>query len=174
MSRARAIAVGAGTNPGSGGGGPPRASRPGLPETAHKLGGWGLRSVERGGLVIILLATMFAGYLKIRSMIVTHDVSIGDLLLLFIYLEVVSMTAVYWQAHKLPVRMPLYIAMVALARYLMFTAGKIDAARIVALSAAILVLALAVLVVRFGHLRFPYPETRDGAWGETPEEHLSP
>ena len=163
-----------GTNAVSDEGDAASVSRPSLPDTAHKFGVWGLRSVERGGLVIILLATIFAGYLKIRAMIVSHDVAIGDLLLLFIYLEVISMTAVYWQAHKLPVRMPLYIAMVALARYLMFTAGKIDAARIVALSAAILVLALAVLVVRFGHLRFPYPETRDGAWGETQEERLSP
>lgn len=140
----------------------------------RRLGFLGLRTVERTGLVLVVLATMYAAWLKIRSMIVGEEVTISDLLLLFIYLEVVSMAAVYWQAHKLPVRMPLYIAMVALARYLMFTAGHMDAARIVALALAILILALAVLVVRFGHLRYPYPETRDGTWGEGHDERTYP
>lgn len=140
----------------------------------RRAGAVGLLAVERTGLVLVTLATIYATYLKIRSMILTENVTISDLLLLFIYLEVVSMAGVYWKAHKLPVRMPLYIAMVALARYLMFTAGHIDTARIVALAVAVLVLAMAVLVVRFGHLRYPYPETRDGTWGEGYEDRSSP
>jgi protein PsiE len=146
----------------------------GLSGLLRQAGTWGLLAVERTGLVLVTLATIYATYLKVRSMILTDEVTISDLLLLFIYLEVVSMARVYWQAHKLPVRMPLYIAMVALARYLMFTAGHVDAARIVALAAAVLVLSLAVLVVRFGHLRYPYPETRDGTWGEGYEDRSAP
>ncbi len=152
----------------------PAATTPGPFRGLWRLGAHGLYAVERTGLVLIVLATMCATYLKIRSMITGEEVTISDLLLLFIYLEVVSMSSVYWRAHKLPVRMPLYIAMVALARYLMFTAGHIDAVRIVALALAILVLALAVLVLRFGHRRYPYVETRNGARGEDREDHALP
>lgn len=138
------------------------------------LGFLAFRTLERVGLILVDLATVYAGWLKVHAMVVHEEVTISDLLLLFIYLEVVSMTAVYWRAHKLPVRMPLYIAMVALARYLMFNAGHIDAAQILAFAASILILALAVLVVRFGHLRYPYPETRDGSWSEGQDEQSPP
>ncbi len=46
------------------------------------------------------------------------EVTLADLLLLFIYLEVVAMVGVYLESGKLPVRMPIYIGIVALARYL--------------------------------------------------------
>lgn len=122
----------------------------------------GRRSVSLAvdlGLWVVLLATIVAGLQEIWSMVMARQVTLTDLLLMFIYLEVLSMVNVYWQAGKLPVRMPLYIAMVAMARYLILDAQHIDAWQLLATAMAILVLAGAVLVVRFGHLRFPYPET---------------
>ena len=68
------------------------------------------------------------------------------------------MVNVYWQSGKLPVRMPLYIAMVALARYLILEASHLGSSEVLAVSGGIFILAVAVLVVRYGHLKMPYPD----------------
>ncbi|MDE2197345.1 MAG: phosphate-starvation-inducible PsiE family protein, partial [Gammaproteobacteria bacterium] len=113
--------------------------------------------VEDLGLFAVLAATVVAGAMEIWGMVSARQVSITDLLMLFIYLEVISMVEIYWQAGKLPVRMPLYIAMVALARYLMLDTGHLATLQIFAMAGAILLLAFSVLVVRYGHIRYPYP-----------------
>jgi protein PsiE len=53
-------------------------------------------------------------------------VTLADLLLFFIYLEVLAMVAIYLESGKLPVRMPLYIAIVALARYMILDMKSLD------------------------------------------------
>ena len=119
------------------------------------------RLVEDAGLSIILLATVVAGGIEIRHMWVQQTVLLTDLLLMFIYVETITMVKVYWESGKLPVRMPLYIAIVAIARYLIIDVKDMDATRIIAVAASILVIAVAVLVVRYGHVKFPYPPSRD-------------
>ena len=81
--------------------------------------------IQNLGLWVVLLATVVAGIQEIWKMIEAREVLLTDLLLLFIYLEVITMVNVYWQSGKLPVRMPLYIAMVALARYLILEASHL-------------------------------------------------
>jgi protein PsiE len=120
--------------------------------------------VEDVGLLLILLATLVAGAQEIGSMVGARRVAVSDLLMLFIFMEVISMVSIYWRLNKLPVRMPLYIAMVSLARYLILDSGElhqVEAGRDVLIALAILVLAIAVVVVRFGHLKLSYPEAED-------------
>lgn len=74
--------------------------------------------IEHAGLVIVLAATVVAAAQEVMAMLRAGHVGVTDLLLLFIYLEIVTMSAVYWRVGRLPVRMPLYIAMVALARHM--------------------------------------------------------
>ncbi len=112
--------------------------------------------VEDIGLLIILAATLVAAAQEVWVMVGRGTVNLADLLLMFIYLEVVAMVHAYWQAGHLPVRMPLYIAMVALARHLMLDMTHLTEQKILAISGAIVLLGLAVLVVRYGHIRFPY------------------
>ena len=119
------------------------------------------RLVEDAGLSIILLATLVAGGIEIRHMWVQQNVMLTDLLLMFIYVETVTMVKVYWESGKLPVRMPLYIAIVAIARYLIIDVKDMEALRVIAVASSILVIAIAVLVVRYGHVKFPYPQSGD-------------
>jgi len=119
------------------------------------------RLVEDAGLSIILLATLVAGGIEIRHMWVQQTVLLTDLLLMFIYVETVTMVKVYWESGKLPVRMPLYIAIVAIARYLIIDVKDMEALRILAIASSILLITVAVLVVRWGHVKFPYPPSRD-------------
>ncbi|MEJ2452533.1 MAG: phosphate-starvation-inducible PsiE family protein [Candidatus Thiodiazotropha sp.] len=115
-----------------------------------------LEWVEDLGLVVIAIATLVATGAEIMVMVRAQTVTLADLLLLFIYLEVFTMVKVYLDSGKLPVRIPLYIAIVALARYLILDMKAMDNWRMLAASGAALVLALTILAIRYGHTRFPY------------------
>ena len=115
-----------------------------------------LEWVEDLGLLVIAIATLVAMANEIMAMVDARLVTLADLLLLFIYLEVFAMVAVYLDSGKLPVRMPLYIAIVALARYLILDMKAMDNWRMLATAGAALVLALTILAIRYGHTRFPY------------------
>jgi protein PsiE len=119
---------------------------------------FGLEVVENIGLIIIGLATVVAGYHEVALMVGNGKVTLADLLLMFLYLEVLTMVGLYYNSGKLPVRFPLYIAMVALARYLILDIKDLDVWRMLAVSGSVLLIALAVLVIRYGHVRFPYAE----------------
>ncbi|MBT2968727.1 MAG: phosphate-starvation-inducible E [gamma proteobacterium symbiont of Ctena orbiculata] len=115
-----------------------------------------LEWIEDLGLVIITIATLFATGAEIMVMVRAQTVTLADLLLLFIYLEVFTMVKVYLDSGKLPVRIPLYIAIVALARYMILDMKAMDNWRMLAAAGASLVLAFTILAIRYGHTRFPY------------------
>lgn len=118
--------------------------------------GRGIRLLEYVGLVIVLIATLVAGASEVWRMFSSGTVDIGDLLLLFMYLEMVSMVETYWRMGKLPVRMPLYIAMVGIARHLMADTSYQSPGLMIAGAGAVVLLAVGVFIVRYGHIRFPY------------------
>lgn len=118
---------------------------------------WLLAFVEHVGLLVIAIATVFAMTNEVVTMVNARQVALSDLLMLFLYLEVLAMVGLYYRSGKLPVRSPLYIGIVALARYLILDIKSMDDLRMIAVTGSILILALAVLLIRFGHVRFPYP-----------------
>lgn len=113
-----------------------------------------LSGIEYAGLGVIAVATVIAAGTDIVDMIRDGRIVLGDLLLLFIYLEVLAMIGLYFESGELPVRYPLYIAIVALARYIIIDMKDMADARLITTAAAILVLAVSVLIIRYGHL--PY------------------
>jgi protein PsiE len=117
-----------------------------------------LRLFEAAGLIVIALATIFAGYQETMLMVHNARVTLADLLLMFLYLEILTMVGLYFESGKLPVRFPLYIAMVAMARYVTVDIKEMDSMRLLGVSASIVLVALAVLVIRYGHVRYPYLE----------------
>jgi protein PsiE len=119
----------------------------------------GIHFIEHVGLMIILFATLIAISQEVWAMAQVLKVTLADLLLLFIYLEVVAMVRVYYQSHQLPVRFPLYIAMVALARYVTLDSKTMSAWELIAVGITVLVLGMAVLVVRYGHIKLPYQDS---------------
>jgi protein PsiE len=114
--------------------------------------------LEAIGLIVITLATLVAGVFEVRTMVDAGTVTLADLLLLFLYLEILAMVGVYFRSGQLPVRFPIYIAIVALARYLVLDMKSLDVWRMLGVTASMLLLACAVLVIRYGHTRFPYDE----------------
>lgn len=125
----------------------------------HKIKNYGhqaLSWIEGIGLLIIAISTVIAMGFEITSMISSMKVTLADLLLLFIYLEVLAMIAIYLDSGKLPVRMPLYIAIVAIARYMILDMKNLDTWRMLSLAGAALILAITILVIRYGHAKYPY------------------
>ena len=80
----------------------------------------GIQLIEWFGLTIITAALIIAVYQEVIIMLERKQVQLHDILLLFIYLEVLSMVALYLTSGKLPVRYPIYIAIVAIARFIIF------------------------------------------------------
>jgi protein PsiE len=122
----------------------------------RKTGFTALNLVQDLGLLIIAVSTIIAMGIEIKVMIEHRQVALADLLLMFIYLEVLAMVAIYLESGKLPVRIPLYITIVALARYLILDMKNLDTWRMLTIAGAALIIAITVLVIRYGHTRFPY------------------
>ena len=140
---------------------------PNLPELkrVHRMFQRGLTLVEYLGLVVVGFATTFAMFQEIVAMIQAARVTLADLLLMFLYLEVLAMIGQYFNSGQLPVRFPLYIAMVAMARYIILDIKDLTELRMLAVSGAILLLTIAVLVIRYGHTRFPYRDSEESVRG---------
>jgi protein PsiE len=128
-----------------------------LKKTGYKV----LELVEDIGLLIVAISTVIAMGFEIGSMITAMMVTLGDLLLLFIYLEVLAMVGIYLKTGMLPVRMPLYIAIVAIARYMILDMKNLDTMQMLGLAGAVFILAIAILAIRYGHTRFPYDNKDD-------------
>ncbi|WP_159655926.1 phosphate-starvation-inducible protein PsiE [Vibrio atypicus] len=107
-------------------------------------------------LVAITLATLFAMVEEFVYVFVEKRVQLTDILLMFIYLEVLAMVQQFVVNGKIPVRYPIYIAMMAIARYITLGMKELDATLVVWLSVAAFILAAATLVIRVGHHYWPY------------------
>jgi len=120
-----------------------------------------VKGLELFGLIVILGATLVAGGQAIWEMILARGVDLADLLLLFLYLEVLAMIGAYLHTGRLPIRYPIYIGIIALARFLVLEVKDLDAWKMLAVGVTMLILAVTVLALRYGHLKMPYPETDD-------------
>lgn len=114
-----------------------------------------LNAAELAGLILIGLATAFAMGQEAWKVVLTGDVSLTDLLLMFLYLEVLAMNVRYLRQGHLPVRFPLYIAMASLARDLILRGVTDSPTHMLMTTVGIVLLAAGVLVLRFGQHRFP-------------------
>jgi protein PsiE len=114
-----------------------------------------LNVIELAGLVLIGLATVLAMTQETWKVISAGEVKLTDLLLMFLYLEVIAMDIRYLRLGQLPVRFPLYIAMVSLARDLILRGGVDNAEHLLSTTAGIVLIAVSVFILRVGQHRFP-------------------
>ncbi|MBY6198302.1 phosphate-starvation-inducible protein PsiE [Vibrio hangzhouensis] len=111
-------------------------------------------------LVAITLATLFAMLAEFMHVFTEGRVQLTDILLMFIYLEVLAMVQQFVMNGKIPVRYPIYIAMMAIARYITLGMKELDAVPVVWLSVAAFILAAATLLIRVGHHYWPYVDSK--------------
>ena len=113
-------------------------------------------------------ATVWAAAAAFYAMVQKGAATIEDLLLLFIYLEIGSMVGIYFRTNHMPVRFLLYVGITALTRHLIgfVQHEEIADVGVLVLAGGILILALAVLVIRFASNRFPAPTDGEVARGD--------
>ena len=108
-----------------------------------------VKQIQLIALVIILAATIIAFGIEIYQMIVVQKVTLADLLLLFLYLEVLAMVRVFWESQSIQITLPLFIAIPALSRFIILQGKSINPEVLLYEAGAIVLIAIAILVLRF-------------------------
>ena len=102
---------------------------------------------ERSILLLIAIATIFATVVEIIRIIEVQTVNLSDLFLLFIYAEVLGMVATFYANNRIPVTLPLIIAMTALTRMIILQSKDLNAINIIYEATGILILAIAAYIM---------------------------
>ena len=107
--------------------------------------------IERAVLVVIIALTLIAILLELVAIWQLRTVAIADILLLFLYTEVVSMAGAFYSSRRIPTVYPLLIAITALSRLIVLQSKEMEPAAILYEASAIVILTLAVgILTRFG------------------------
>lgn len=106
-----------------------------------------IEQIEKVLLILIMLATLVAVGDEILHMIEYRKVELSDLLLLFIYAEVIGMLAAYYNSNRIPVTLPLIIAMTALSRMIILQSKELDKIVLLYESSSILLLSIAAVIM---------------------------
>ena len=102
-------------------------------------------------MVIILISTVIAVGIEISKMFQNRSVTLADLLLMFLYLEVLAMVRVFWHQQSISITLPLLIAITALARFIILQGKEMDPAALVYEAIAIVLIAAAIVILRLRH-----------------------
>lgn len=108
--------------------------------------------LEKIVLSILIVCTVIAIGMEIQGMITNLEVTLADILLLFIYIEVIGMIKEYWVSKVIRMSYPIFIAITALARYIIMGRQNVEPSAYLYESAAILILAIAIVVLRVRHM----------------------
>lgn len=104
---------------------------------------------ENAILLVIGLATLYASGVEIKRLFDSGVVNLSDLFLLFIYAEVLGMVGAFYKSHRIPVTLPIIIAMTALCRMIILQSKDIDPVNIIYEAGGILILAAAALLMSY-------------------------
>ena len=108
---------------------------------------WTTVSSERVLLAIIGIATCIAAAQYLFSMIVAREITLADLFLLFIYAEIIGMVGVFYSTNRIPVTLPIIIAITALCRLIIMQGKDTDALMLVGEASAILILSISAYIM---------------------------
>tara|TARA_A100001011_G_C14216991_1_gene802517 strand:- start:786 stop:1178 length:393 start_codon:yes stop_codon:yes gene_type:complete len=107
-----------------------------------------IKTTERILLICIAIATVCATVIEISTLIKDREVELADLLLLFIYTEVLGMVGVFYRSGSIPITLPLFIAITALSRMIILQGKGSDPQNLLYEAGAIFLLAIAVLIIK--------------------------
>ena len=102
-------------------------------------------------LTIILISTVIAVGIEIKKMFLNQTVTLADLLLMFLYLEVMAMVRVFWDQQSISITLPLLIAITALSRFIILQGKEMDPSGLVYEAVAIVLIAAAIVILRLRH-----------------------
>jgi protein PsiE len=113
-----------------------------------------IRNIQLVAVLAVLVATIIAFFVELSVMYETQTVGLADLLLMFIYIEVLGLVRSYWETRSVRITYPLVIAITALARYIILQDKNSDPANLIYIALAILIVSLATVVIRFRNSKY--------------------
>ena len=120
-----------------------------------------IKITEKGLLAIIAILTILATCEEVLKIYQANSVQLADLLLLFIYTEVLGMIGIFFVSNRIPITLPIFIAMTAISRLIILQGKEMDMTFLIYEAGAILLLSIAVLVVRFKPIKTYNYQTDD-------------
>ncbi len=113
-----------------------------------------IRSIQTTAVLIILFGSVCGFLNEVYIMFISQKVDLADLLLLFIYVEVMGMIRVYLLNEEIRITYPLIIAITAISRLIILQKKDLDPSILVYESVAILVLAISIIVLKMRYIKF--------------------
>ena len=113
-----------------------------------------IRNIQLVAVIVVLVSTIIAFFLEMKEMYENKDITLADLLLMFIYIEVIGLVRSYWETQSVRITYPLIIAITALARFIILQDKESDPANLIYISLAILIVAIATVILRFRNSRY--------------------
>ena len=110
---------------------------------------WTTIASEKLLLAIIGIATCIASALYIYDMVLAQNITLPDLFMLFIYAEIIGMVGAFYSTNRIPVTLPIIIAITALCRLIVMQSKEMDALIVLGEAAAILILSIAAVIMSF-------------------------
>ena len=110
------------------------------------------KTLQLALMCIILVSTVIAVGMEIKNMFLNQSVMLADLLLMFLYLEVLAMVRVFWSQQSISITLPLLIAITALARFIILQGKEMDPSALVYEAIAIVLIAAAIVILRLWSL----------------------
>ena len=113
-----------------------------------------IRNIQLTAVLFVLASTIIAFLLEVSEMYENRNIELADLLLMFIYIEVIGLVKSYWETRSVRITYPLVIAITALARFIILQDKESDPSNLIYISVAILIVAIATVVIRFRNSKY--------------------
>ena len=113
-----------------------------------------IRNIQLVAVIVVLISTIIAFFLEMKEMYDNKDITLADLLLMFIYIEVIGLVRSYWETQSVRITYPLIIAITALARFIILQDKESDPSNLIYISLAILIVSIATVIIRFRNSRY--------------------
>ena len=113
-----------------------------------------IRNIQLTAVLFVLVSTIIAFFLEVKEMYDNRNIELADLLLMFIYIEVIGLVKSYWETRAVRITYPLVIAITALARFIILQDKESDPSNLIYISIAILIVAIATVVIRFRNSKY--------------------
>jgi len=107
-----------------------------------------ITAAEKGILILIAFFTIFSVGIEMFTVIQNGKITLTDLLLMFIYAEVLGMVAAFYKYNKIPITIPIFIAITALCRLIILQGKGISTIDLIYESGAVLLLALSAIIIK--------------------------
>ena len=109
------------------------------------------KNLQLALLTLILISTVIAVGIEIKTMFMNQSVTLADLLLMFLYLEVLAMVRVFWSQQSISITLPLLIAITALSRFIILQGKEMDPSGLVYEAVAIALIASSIVILILRH-----------------------